>query len=242
MEPIQETREPQRLYAPSRSSLRSGGRRSAAGNAAEPWTADHPWRPAGQEPDYSASHRGPLLNRTILLAVILVLNLGLLSHNHLLENVAVVLDLFGAVLLFDLLLRIAQVLRRTRVRWTTFPASLSPEGGGRLEGVVVFRPVLEPIGPVRTVLRCVRDQRAVRPETSGEEVIFEPTVIYQQISEINIAEEKLRQLPLSFALPPDLPGTDLGPDEAVYWQVALRVPVVGPDFETVFLAPVYTRP
>jgi hypothetical protein len=239
MEPIQETREPQRLYAPSRSSLRSGGRRPAVGNAAEPWTADHPWRPAGQEPDYSASHRGPLLNRAILLAVILVFNLVLFSRSHLLENVAVVLDLFGAVILFDLLLRMAQALRRTRMRWTTFPALLSPENGGRLEGVVVFRPALEPIGPVRTVLRCVRDQRANRPAPAGEEVTFEPTVLYQQISEINIAEDRMKKLPLSFAIPPDLPGTDLGRDEAIYWQVALRVPVVGPDVEIVFLAPVY---
>jgi hypothetical protein len=242
MEPIQETREPQRLYAPSRSSLRPAGMRAAAGGAAEPWTADHPWRPAGQAPDYAAPHRGPLVNRAILLAAIALLNLGLLSHSHLLENLAVVLDLFGAVLLFDLLLRIAQALRRTRMRWTTFPAFLSPEGGGHLEGVVVFRPALEPIGAVRAVLRCVRDQRAVRPGTAGEEAVFEPTVIYQQISEINIVEEKLKQLPLCFAVPSDLPGTDLSADEATYWQLALRVPVVGPDFETVFLAPVYAKP
>jgi hypothetical protein len=241
MEPIQETREPQRLYAPSRSSLRSAGMRSASKNAAEPWATDHPWRPAGQDPDYSASFRGPLVSRAILLGVILLLNLGLLSRSRLLENLAVVLDLFGAVILFDLLLRIAQSLRRTRMRWTTLPFLLSPEVGGHLEGVVVFRPALEPIGAVRTVLRCVRDQRAVRPGAAGEEVVFEPTVIYQQISEINIAEEKLKQLPLSFALPSDLPGNDLGADEATYWQVALRIPVVGPDFETVFLAPVYAR-
>jgi len=238
MEPIQETREPQRLYAPSRSSLRPAGMRSAA----EPWTADHPWRPAGQAPDYAESHRGPLINRAILLAAIALLNLGLLSHSHLLENLAVVLDLFGAVVLFDLLLRIAQSLRRTSMRWTTFPFLLSPEAGGRLEGVVVFRPALEPVGAVRTVLRCVRDRRAVHAGRNGEEVVFEPTVIYQQISEINIAEEKLKQLPLSFAVPSDLPGNDLAADEATYWQVALRVPVVGPDFETVFLAPVYARP
>jgi hypothetical protein len=234
MEPIQETREPQRLYAPSRSSLRSAGRRLDSGGA-EPWATDHPWRPAGQEPDYSASLRRPLVNRAILLAVILLLNLGLLSHSRLLENLVVVLDLFGAVILFDLLLRIVQALRRTRMRWTTFPAFLSPESGGRLEGVLTLRPVLEPVGPVRVILRCVRDQR------TGEEAALEPTVLYQQISEINIAEDKLKELPLSFALPPDLPGTDLGPDEATYWQVALRIPVVGPDFQTVFLAPVYAR-
>jgi hypothetical protein len=52
----------------------------------------------------------------------------------------------------------------------------------------------------------------------------------------------MKELPLSFELPADLPGTDLNRDDATYWQVALRIPVVGPDVETVFLAPVYARP
>jgi hypothetical protein len=222
MEPIQESREPQRLYAPSRSSQRGAGAQNRT--AAAPWTADHPWKPAGQEPDYSADARGSLRGQAVLLAVIVLANLAFAAHSHLLENLAVILDLFGAVILFDLLLRLWQSTRRTRMRWTTFPAFT----GGRLEGVLTPRPALEPVGAVRTVLRCVRDQRGA-----------EPTVIYQQISEINVVEDRLKELPLSFAIPADLPGTDLGQDEPIYWQVALRIPIVGPDFETVFLAPVY---
>jgi hypothetical protein len=190
---------------------------------------------------------GSLRGRVILVAVIGLLNLGLVSHSHLLENIALVLDLFGVVVLFDLLLRVWQGFRRSRLRWTTIPTFL----GGRLEGVLIARPTLQPIGPVRAVLRCVQDQRVVHPGHPGhpghpaqatedaEEVTFEPTVIYQQISEVHIAEDRLKELPLSFTIPPDLPGTDLGRDDAIYWQIALRIPVVGPDVETVFLAPVY---
>jgi hypothetical protein len=81
----------------------------------------------------------------------------------------------------------------------------------------------------------VRDEK-------GSDGTLEPTVLYRQISEISIAEDRMKELPLSFELPADLPGTDLNRDDATYWQIALRIPVVGPDIETVFLAPVYARP
>ena len=102
--------------------------------------------------------------------------------------------------------------------------------------MLVARPALEPIGPVRAVLRCLRDERVAE---EGGAASFAPTVLYQQISEIPVPGEQLKELPLSFVLPADLPGTDLGREDATYWQVALRIPVVGPDVETVFLAPVY---
>ncbi|HEX3527962.1 MAG TPA: hypothetical protein VH988_12930 [Thermoanaerobaculia bacterium] len=237
MEPIEETREPQHLYAPSRSSLGTAGLRTAPGNRQEPWTTDG-WNPAGQEPEYSVIQRGPLLSRVIALAVIAIANLALLTHSHLLENLVVLLDLLGVSILFDLLLRIWRDVRRTRLRWTTLPVF----PGGRLQGMLILRPVLEPIGAVRTVLRCVRDQRGAAE--AGGEAPLEPTILYQQISEIPIPveQEKLRTLNLAFTIPPDLPGTDLSQDEATYWQVALRIPVVGPDFEAAFLAPVYGKP
>jgi len=46
--------------------------------------------------------------------------------------------------------------------------------------------------------------------------------------------------PSRSSLRPD--GADLGREDAIYWQIALRIPVVGPDVEIVFLAPVYARP
>jgi hypothetical protein len=236
MELIHETRERQRLYAPSRSSLRTAGKRMTPGAGQEPWTADG-WNPAGQDPEYSVSRRGPLLGRVIALAVIAAANLALLTHTPLLENLVILLDLLGVSILIDLLLRIWRESRRTRLRWTTAPVF----PGGRLEGVLILRPVLEPVGAVRTVLRCVRDERG--SAEGGGEAPLEPTILYQQISEIPVPveQDKLRDLHLAFTIPADLPGTDLSQDEATYWQVALRIPIVGPDFETVFLAPVYRR-
>jgi hypothetical protein len=237
MEPIEESREPHRLYAPSRSARRAGAASSPrpTGSPNAPWTWDHPWRPGGQDADDAPRTAGSWRGRLILVALVSLLNLAFLAHSRLLDNLAVILDLFAVVILFDLLLRLWQASRRPRMRWTTFPAFL----GGRLEGVLLARPVLEPIGAVRAVLRCVRDQRSVHATETGEEASYEPTILYQQIAEATIAEDKLKELPLAFAIPEDVPATDLGQEEATYWQVALRIPVVGPDFEAVFLAPVY---
>jgi hypothetical protein len=197
---------------------------------ASPWKTDHPWQPAGQDADYESVKKMALIPRAIVLALIVLFNSALASHIGILRDLAALLDVFGIVFLADTLFRLWQSTRRHRMRWTTFPAFL----GERLEGVLIARPTLEPIGQVRTVLRCVRDEK-------GNDGTLEPTVLYQQISEISIAEDRMKELPLSFDLPPDLPGTDLNRDDATYWQIALRIPVVGPDVEIVFLAPVYAR-
>jgi hypothetical protein len=114
--------------------------------------------------------------------------------------------------------------------WTTFPAFL----GDRLEGVFLIQSALRPNGPVKATLRCIEDAG------SGETTAMEPFVMYQQVREI-AGGGVLRELPVSFDTSPDLPGTDLNRAEATYWKVFFQVPVAGPDFETVFLAPVYER-
>ena len=238
MEPVQETRERQRLYIPSRAAVRPAGQRSTRGpNGDGPWAADYPWRPAGQDPDYELDTGHPFRARLGLLGLIGLANLGLLTSSVLLENLIVLLDVLGIVVAFDILLKLWQASRRIRprMRWTTFPAFL----GGRLEGVLVARAALEPIAPARAILRCVRDERV--PAEDGREAAVEPAAIYRQITELPIPGDRLKVLPLAFDLPADLPGTDLGSDEPVYWQVALQIPTIGPDFETVFLAPVYAR-
>ena len=83
--------------------------------------------------------------------------------------------------------------------------------------------------PVKVALRCVEDAGGDQPGA------LEPFAIYQQIREID-AGGVLRELPVSFHVPSDLPGTHLSRARATYWQVFLQVPVAGPDFETVFLA------
>jgi hypothetical protein len=120
------------------------------------------------------------------------------------------------------------------MRWTTFPAFL----GGRLEGTLLVRPAQYVFSALQVRLRCVQDERNERhPEDAG----LEPHVIYEQSFEAVPPGETLTELPLSFQLPEDLPGTHLDRAEATYWQVAVRIPVTGPDIEAVFLAPVYER-
>jgi hypothetical protein len=190
-------------------------------------------------PDDSRDSRRVVLSRGALLALIALLNLGLASPYLVLKIVIGACDLGGLLILFDSLLKIVQWLRhpRTRMRWTTSPAFL----GGRLEGTVTLRPRQHVMSSIQVRLRCVRDERIEHPAPDGPTSHLEPYVIYEQSFETLPPGETLRELPLSFDLPADLPGNDLGGDEATYWQVALRIPVPGPDVEAVFLAPVYAR-
>jgi hypothetical protein len=196
-----------------------------------PWESDYPWRPEGQGPDYAGNSGGFFLGLVAFLGLLGLFNLVFLSPSPwLLRGIVLFFDLLGLVFLVDALRKAWQAIRhgRPRMRWTTFPAFL----GDRLEGVFQIRPAMKPGGPVKATLRCVEDG-------SGE--ASEPFVIYQQILEIDAGGDVLRELPLSFHVPPDLPGTHLSRAQATYWQVFLQVPVTGPDFETVFLAPVYER-
>ncbi|MFP5287195.1 MAG: hypothetical protein ACLGI9_15760, partial [Thermoanaerobaculia bacterium] len=63
--------------------------------------------------------------------------------------------------------------------------------------------------------------------------------IYKQVVEIPAGEGALKSISFAFDVPPDLPGTNLGTERATYWQVGVEVPVNGPNFDSVFLAPVY---
>jgi hypothetical protein len=199
-----------------------------------PWEADHPWKPEGQGPDYAGNTGGTILGLVAFLGLLGLFNMVFTSPSPwLLRGIVIFFDLLGLLFLVDALRRLWQALRhgRPRMRWTTFPAFL----GDPLEGVFQIRPALRPAGPVKVTLRCVEDAGGDQPGA------LEPFAIYQQIQEIDAGRDALRELPVSFHIPSDLPGTHLSRDRATYWQVFLQVPVTGPDFETVFLAPVYEK-
>ncbi|HEY9423000.1 MAG TPA: hypothetical protein VIW92_16430, partial [Thermoanaerobaculia bacterium] len=188
--------------------------------AKQPWNSDHPWKPEGQGPDYAGNSGGFFLGHIAFFGLLGLFNMVFLSPSPwLLRGIVLLLDLLGLAFLLDALRKIWQALRhgRPRMRWTTFPAFL----GERLTGVFLMRPALRPRGPVKATLRCVEDAS----ETSGAE----PFAIYQQVLEIHTGGDALRELPLSFDIPPDLPGTRLHRGDAIYWQVFLQVPVTGPD-------------
>ncbi len=238
MPPVPESRERYLLYAPPRAALKKTQRPSRQPvDPAQPWISDHPWRPQGMDPDGAPDFRGALLGRGAVLALIALFNLGLASPYLVLKIVILACDLAGLLILFESLLKIWHWLRhpRTLMRWTTFPAF----PGGRLEGTVTLRPRQHVMSSIQVRLRCVREERVEYSAPDGPTSHLEPYVIYEQSFETLPPGETLRELPLAFDLPADLPGNDLGRDEATYWQVALRIPVPGPDVEAVFLAPVY---
>ncbi len=213
---IQESRERQRLYIPTRSA-----------------SPAEPWRPKGQLPDYTPEVRHGLPIRVAIVVLIFALNYLLPSASPALETVILLVDVVGLIALFDILNKLwwAYWRRPPILRWITFPAHI----GGRLEAVLVARPAPEVIAGVLAVLRCVRDE-IVEEEEGGARI---PMEIYSQTAEFEVPEERLKQVTLTFEIPSDLPGTELDRDDAVYWQIAVRIPVVGPDLELVYLAPVY---
>ena len=240
MPSVPESRERYLLYAPPRAALKKTQRPNRQPvDPAQPWTSDHLWRPQGMRPDDARDVRGAALGRVAIVVLIALLNLGLASPSLVLRIVIYACDLAGLLIVFDSLLKIVHWLRhpRTRMRWTTFPAFL----GGRLEGTATLQPRQHVMSSIQVRLRCVREERVEHPTQDGPTSYLEPYVIYEQSFETLPPGETLRELPLAFDLPADLPGNDLGSAEATYWQVALRIPVPGPDVEAVFLAPVYAR-
>ena len=211
------------------------------GTPAEPWTWDYPWRPEGMDPDYVGAVGGSILGRVAFLAFIGFFNIAWLSGSWLFRGIILLFDAFALLILYDSLRAILQWSRfgRPQVAWRTFPAFL----GQRLEGTVRFPRPLAPTGPARATLRCVRDEWVTRERPKGgTDSQLEPMGIHSEEQEIPLPGDRLESLDVAFALSDDgLPGTKLDVEQATYWQLLLQIPTTGPDYETVFLAPVYAR-
>lgn len=211
------------------------------GKPSEPWTWDHPWRPEGMDPDYVRAVGGSILGRVAFLGFIAFFNVAWLSGSWIFRGVIIVLDAFGLLILYDSLRAVLQWSRfgRPQVAWKTFPAFL----GDRLEGTVRFPRALAPTGPARATLRCVRDEWITRQRPKGHtDSQLEPMAIHEEEQEVPLPQGRLESLDVAFALNDDgLPGTRLDVEQATYWQLLLQIPTTGPDYETIFLAPVYAR-
>lgn len=216
-------------------------RRKARVDPGQPWLADYPWTPQGMAPDGSTGIAGMVLGRVAFLSFIGFFNIALASGSWIFIVIIVILDLFGLLILYDSIQKIWQGLRfgRPRIAWQTFPAFT----GSRLEAVLHPSRPLPATGPVRATLRCLKDEWSERPADQSGNVarVLEPYIHYEQEMEIPVPEGPLAEVRIEIEIPGDQPGTDLLKEEAVYWQLLVQVPVIGPDFETVFLAPVYRK-
>ena len=206
------------------------------GSKAEPWTWDHPWRQDWMPPDYSGGGSGTVLGRVAFLALIGMFNVAWFSGSWIFRAVILLFDLLGLLILYDSFQKLYQWLRFRRpvVIWETLPAFL----GSQLRGRVAFARGVRAAGSPRLTLRCVRDEWVESGTGKNRSKRLEPQAIYRQTIEIPLSGS-LDALDFAFDVPSDLPGTNVSLDEAVYWQVLVDIPLPGPNFETVFLAPVY---
>ena len=124
-----------------------------------------------------------------------------------------------------------------RVRWNSVPVA----PGGTFRAVVEVARLAPTDAPARVTLRCMRD--GSRGGSPSEDPAPDAEKVW--------AEEKtfpVRPLPgggaaieVAFAIPPEARGTDTRRALPIRWQLVVSVPTAGPDFETIFPAPIYAR-
>lgn len=209
--------------------------RRRKGDRNRPWTWDHPWSTQWMKPDYTGSGAGTVLGRVAFLALLGLFNIAWGSDSFLFKVIVAVFDLFGLLIVYDSLQKILQWVRVRQpvVIWSQVPSFL----GERLEGRIAFARRVAARGPARVTLRCVEDDWTSGPNQQRELQSF---TVYQEVQEAPLSGDS-DVLDFGFDLPRQGQGTNLAKVEAVYWQVAVSVPVLGPDLEAVFLAPVYRK-
>jgi hypothetical protein len=219
----------------------SRSRRKA--DAKQPWIWDHPWSTQWMKPDYSGSGSGTVLGRVAFLAMLGIFNVAWGSDSLLFKVIVSIFDLFGLLILYDSFQKLLQWIRVRHpvVIWPRVPAFL----GERLEGRIAFARPLAAQGPAKVTLRCVEDDWVEHQGKSDSGASYtqrelQPFAIYQEEQEVALSGDS-DVVDFAFDLPRDRPGTDLVKQEAVYWQVLVNVPVLGPNVEAVFLAPVYRK-
>jgi hypothetical protein len=205
-------------------SMAEAGRFAAAsGREGPPWTWDHAWQPEAMGPDYEP-RGGSVLGRVAILSFIALINVALGGVALIGKAIILLFDAFGLLILYD---TVTQAINRARFRrptiaWHTFPA----QPGGILQATVHFAVPMAATGRATATLRCLQER---------EQAVVS---IYRETRAFDVLPP-VAALDVSFAVPHDLPATNLAAQPPVYWQVVVQVPVEGPDFEAIFLAPVY---
>lgn len=151
---------------------------------------------------------------------------------------AFVLGVFDLVLLImagTLAYKLLQWARygRSRLILNSLPFFLGKEFGARFSGPKVLAGSSSP----SAVLRCVEDKVVSQQVAGGQSKSISSSVIYEESKPLALDSEGGADV--HFTLPADAPGTRLGDVPAVYWEVVVKAPLPGVDFESVFLVPVY---
>lgn len=202
------------------------------GEGKEPWTWDYPWSTSWMLPDGEHVESSPL-GKVTFFAVVALCNTLWFAGEPFFYIFLPFLDLIALAVLVAILRKGVQSVRFRRpvVIWEAIP--VHPDG--MLQGRIAFPRDVRPTGPTRLTLRCVKEERGDFDEAYA---------IYRETREIPLPGEPgepLDVLSFAFKVPRNLPGNSLHTRAPDYWQVAVEVPVAGPDLEVAFLAPVYPK-
>lgn len=203
----------------------------------EPWTNDNDWDPRGALPDNPTGTTASIFGRLLFLLLIGLFNvlwtIRMAWTARLIVTIFLgVFDLIALAILYGSVQKIVQKLRvgTVRLTWQRFPFFT----GGRFEAVFHSRRAMRPTGPPGVSLRRVEQ----RPGGSGTGLqALEAWSATKTLAALGA--EPLTSFPIAMDIPAEEPGTDLSQAESTYWQLLVSVPVTGPDFEAVFLVPIY---
>ncbi len=219
-----------------------------------PWTSDNDWDAAGAIPDGSEGAVRAVLGRLVFFVFVGFLNMLWTVHSVIVSLVLGLFDFVAILLVYDALRKMVQAVRvgTPRLAWRTFPSFT----GGRFEAVFQTTRAMRPTGPPQVTLRRIEqrlndasgdandpdggDDVPRRPASVAEMRVYEAWSAVQTLPAF--AQGTMTSFPIAMEVPADQPGTDLSKDQCTYWQLAVSVPVVGPDLQAVFLVPIYERP
>lgn len=231
-------------YFGGSSVLRTAGGTAPRGR--EPWTSDNAWNPRGALPDNPTGTFASFLGRVVFFLFIGLLNILWTvkmdwTGRAIVSVILVVFDLLALAILYDSFQKILQKIRigTPRLEWQKFPFFT----GSRFDAVFRAGRAMRATGPPQVTLRRV-EQRSFSERRGGATASgMRATEAWSAKKTIAaLGAESVTSFPISFDIPEGEPGTDLSRDDCVYWQVAVAVPVTGPDVEAVFLVPIYARP
>jgi len=206
----------------------------------EPWLWDHAWDTEG-----ASDMTGLNARRAFVSAVAIVL---FMVPFHIIAAKApagiiwkIGIGVFDLVALLLLLHAIYLTLRRarwgvSRPRFSRFP--FAP--GERLDAQLMLRDIGSGFDSLSLSLRCIQERyvRRGRNTTLERETLHEASQTMKPESDGPLTRPSYD---ISFPLPAEVPGTDLGGSPIRYWELEARGATGGVDYGATFRVPVYSR-
>lgn len=210
----------------------------------EPWRRDYPWPLHYMPDDSSRSLRYHGVGLLLLAAFIVIFNgllfSGLVPFHHLLEGnnwvpvfATATFDLAFVLLLGFLVYRFLQRWRFGRARFY-FEEGPPYYLGGELVGTFEGNPKLAQATRAEALLRAVEEYLLPSPDGTSSQVM---RALYEDRTPLTFDAGGMAHI--RFPLPADGPETCLSDVPTRYWELVVHAEFPGPDYEGVFLMPVY---